>query len=62
MSNDKNDEIDAVSAGAMSFEPFANLPFPVTQEKVRAALLAGDELGQAVVADLGDAAYRELQA
>ena len=54
--------VDAVVEGARSFEPFANLPFVVTPEKIRAAMLAGDDLGRAVVADVGDESYRRLHA
>lgn len=54
--------VDAVVEGARSFEPFANLPFAVTPEKIRAAMLAGDDLGRAVMADVGDESYRRLHA
>ncbi len=62
VARNKDKELEVVAAGAMGFLGFENLPFPVTQEKVTSGLLAGDALGQTVIAELGDDAYRALQA
>ncbi len=61
LSADAHEEIEAVVAGASSFAPFANLPFEVTLDKIRSGMLDADELGRAVAASVGAAAYRKLQ-
>ena len=52
--------IEVVASGAVAFPPSANMPFVVTEEGVAAAMIAADDIGRGVVADLGDAAYRRL--
>ena len=62
MAADQGDQIDAVVAGAQTFEPLGNQPFEVTKEKLRNAMLAANELGESLVAELGDEAYQQLHA
>ena len=54
-------QIASVVKGAMTFAPLANFSFEVTEDKVRAAMLHGDDLGKDVVREKGDAAYRRLR-
>ena len=62
MAADQSQNIDAVVAGAQTFEPLANQPFEVTADKLRDAMLAANALGESLVSELGDAAYRKLHA
>ncbi len=54
--------IDTVIAGALTFPFIRNVPAEVSGTSLTTALLAADELGRAVSAERGDAAYRELHA
>ena len=62
MAADQSQNIDAVVAGAQTFEPLANQPFEVTADKLRDAMLAANALGESLVSELGDAAYQKLHA
>lgn len=55
-------QIDNVVEGTMAFAPLANLPFTVAPQMVRDALHAADDLGEALIANSGDAVYRALHA
>ena len=46
----------------MNFGALTNLPFEVSPEMLRDGLLAANELGMSVAGQVGDAAYRRLQA
>ena len=61
MSAARTDEIEAVVQGAMSFGPFANLPFDVDEGKVRHGMLSASELGEAIAAEHGEAAFQRIR-
>jgi len=46
----------------LNFGALSNLPFDVTPESLRDALLSANDLGINVVQQVGDEAYRRLQA
>ena len=54
--------LDDVVGGTMSFAPLSNLPFTVTPERVKEALLRAHTAGLAVAQRVGDTAYRRVQA
>ena len=60
MAKDQSDNIDAVVTGAQTFEALQNQPFQVTAEKLRNAMFAADTLGQSLLGEIGDGAYRAL--
>ena len=62
LSSSETAKIDSVVAGAMTFQPLANFEFEATPERVKDAMLAADTVGQTVAGEVGDAAYRRLQA
>ena len=61
MSAARTAEIEAVVQGAMSFGPFANLPFDVDESKVRHGMLSASELGEAIAAEHGEAAFQRIR-
>jgi len=54
--------LDTVVEATMNFGALTNLPFEVSPEMLRDGLLAANELGMSVAGQVGDAAYRRLQA
>lgn len=52
--------LDVVVEGALGFPFLGNMPMPVDARLVKAALLGAHELGTAVAAQAGDAAFRRL--
>lgn len=52
--------LDTVVAATIDFPFIGNMPFAVTADAVRRALLEADVLGQAIIAVLGDIPYRAL--
>lgn len=52
--------IDSMVEATMAFPLIGNMPFTVTADGVRQALLDADRLGQRIIAELGDRAYRRL--
>ena len=54
--------LDAVFEATLAFPPLQNLPFSPTLEQVRSGILTASELGMSVAKDVGDDAYRRLQA
>lgn len=61
LSAERTDEIDAVAEGALSFAPFANLPFPVDVDKVRGGMLTASEIGEAITAEHGEEAFLRIR-
>lgn len=62
LSRSDKEAIDTVIEVAMSRPIAHNMPMPVTHESVRSAMLAADEFGVAIAREVGDAAYRRVQA
>jgi len=56
------ESIDSVVDGAMDFLFIHNMPFTVSAQRVRQAMLDADVLGKSVAEKLGDKAYRRVQA
>ena len=54
------DDMMAAMMGATAMAFLQNEPFPVTANMLMEAAVAADELGRAVVAEVGDEAYRRL--
>lgn len=54
--------IDTVVAATMTFPFIGSMPFAVTAEAVREAMLDADKLGQGMIVELGDLPYRRLRA
>ena len=54
-------DIEAVVQGAMSFGPFANLPFAVDPDRVRAGMLSASDLGEAITAEHGEEAFLRIR-
>jgi glycerol dehydrogenase len=54
--------IDTLVDGTLAFPYTANMPLPVTAERLRVAVLEADALGRNVARSDGDAAYRRLHA
>ena len=54
--------LDVVVEATLNFGALSNLPFDVTPESLRDALLAANDLGINVAQQVGDEAYRRLQA
>lgn len=52
--------IDSVVEATMAFPLIGNMPFAVTADGVRQAMLDADRLGQRIIAELGDRPYRRL--
>jgi glycerol dehydrogenase len=61
LSATQTEDIEAVVQGAMSFAPFANLPFPVDQDRVRQGMLTASVLGEAITAEHGEQAFRRIR-
>lgn len=57
-----NAHLDTVAEVAVAFPLMHNMPFPVTADVVKTAVLDAHELGLSVAAAQGDVAYRRLQA
>ncbi|MDA1075155.1 MAG: glycerol dehydrogenase [Proteobacteria bacterium] len=53
--------LEVVSAAAVDFPLTHNMPFTVTPDVVKQAILDADSIGTRVAVDLGDLAYRRLQ-
>lgn len=52
--------IDTVVGATMAFPFIGNMPFAVTADAVRQAMLDADRLGERIIAELSDRAYRRL--
>ena len=61
LSASQTEDIEAVVQGAMSFGPFANLPFAVDPDKVRQGMLGASKLGEAIAAEHGEAAFLRIR-
>jgi glycerol dehydrogenase len=59
---DRASELDAMLEVAMGFPFVQNMPFDVTHESLRGAVIDAHQLGIEVAASDGDTAYRKLQA
>ena len=57
-----SDVLDVVVEATLNFGALSNLPFDVTPESLRDALLSANDLGINVAQQVGDEAYRRLQA
>ena len=62
LSPDMDQAMQAVVDSAMTFPHLANLPFPVTAQKMRNAIVQADQLGRKISDEVGDQAYRRLHA
>jgi len=54
--------LNTVAEAAQAFPLIHNMPFPVTVDVVKMAILDAHELGLSIADDQGDVAYRRLQA
>ncbi len=54
--------LDALVEGTLAFQAIANLPFPVTADVVREAVLRADKLGVKIIEKQGDTAFKRLHA
>lgn len=62
MSSDQKEAIDAVVEVAMSRPIAHNMPMPVTHESIRKSMLEANEFGRVIARDVGDEAYKRVQA
>ena len=62
LSKNDTEHLHTVSEIAAAFPLIHNMPFEVTADVVRRAILEAHELGVSVAANVGDEAYRRLQA
>ena len=62
MSKQYKEDIDIVTDAAMGASIMNNMPMVVTPDLIRESILSAHELGEVVAKDIGDAAYRRLQA
>jgi glycerol dehydrogenase len=54
--------LELVARGTVAFPTTVNMPFPVDESVVLAALAAADEIGAEVSGQIGEASYRRLHA
>ena len=62
MTPEQSGDIDTLVDATLARPIAHNMPMPVTRDSVRDAIFKANELGLAIAGEVGDAAYRRLQA